>query len=163
MPVRDRQLLEKVANRFAMAEVPRRHDGTVRVTDIHPQEITLQADPKPVGNAVEEALRHLPVTPVPTRLNTDTLQFCGLELPTGNHISLGVAAANRGSSIDTGNTAAFDMTRTNPRHFTFGHGAHNRPDRRSPSTTCGATRSVRTPSTPRRRRYGSSALGRSAQ
>jgi cytochrome P450 len=40
----------------------------------------LRADPSLVGNAVEEVLRYLPVTPLLTRLNTEPMTFDGVEI-----------------------------------------------------------------------------------
>jgi cytochrome P450 len=77
-----------------------------------------------VGNAVEEILRFLPVTPLLTRLNTEALTFDGVDLPERTYISLGVAAANRDMTFNTGDASEFDVSRPNPRHLTFGHGAH---------------------------------------
>ena len=77
-----------------------------------------------VGNAVEEILRFLPVTPLLTRLNTEALTFDGVDLPERTYISLGVAAANRDTTFNTGDALEFDVSRPNPRHLTFGHGAH---------------------------------------
>ncbi|OBJ21358.1 cytochrome P450 [Mycobacterium colombiense] len=77
-----------------------------------------------VGNAVEEILRFLPVTPLLTRLNTEGLTFDGVDVPERTYISLGVAAANRDPTFNSGDAMTFDVSRPNPRHFTFGHGAH---------------------------------------
>jgi cytochrome P450 len=77
-----------------------------------------------VGNAVEEILRFLPVTPLLTRLNTEALTFDGVDVPERTYISLGVAAANRDTTFNTGDALEFDVSRPNPRHLTFGHGAH---------------------------------------
>jgi 2-hydroxy-5-methyl-1-naphthoate 7-hydroxylase len=64
------------------------------------------------------------VTPLLTRLNTEALTFDGVDVPERTYISLGVAAANRDSTLNTGDALTFDVSRPNPRHFTFGHGAH---------------------------------------
>jgi cytochrome P450 len=84
----------------------------------------LRADPSLVGNAVEEVLRYLPVTPLLTRLNTEPMTFDGVEIAERTYISLGVAAANRSAKLNSGDPTLFDVTRPSPRHFTFGHGAH---------------------------------------
>lgn len=91
----------------------------------HPEQWNrLRDDRVLVGNAVEEILRFLPVTPLLTRLNTEALTFDGVDVPERTYISLGVAAANRDSTLNTGDSLTFDVSRPNPRHFTFGHGAH---------------------------------------
>jgi cytochrome P450 len=84
----------------------------------------LRADPTLVANAVEEILRFLPVTPLLTRLNTAPVIVDGVEIPERTYISLGVAAANRDRALNGGDPKNFDVARINPRHFTFGHGAH---------------------------------------
>jgi cytochrome P450 len=64
------------------------------------------------------------VTPLLTRLNTEALTFDGVDLPERTYISLGVAAANRDMTFNTPDASEFDVSRPNPRHLTFGHGAH---------------------------------------
>jgi cytochrome P450 len=84
----------------------------------------LRLDLSLVGNAVEEVLRFLPVTPLLTRLNTEPIKFDGVDIAERTYISLGVAAANRDRALNEGDPMTFDVGRPSPRHFTFGHGAH---------------------------------------
>lgn len=85
---------------------------------------SLRADSDVVGCAVEEVLRFRPVTPLLTRLNTEPVQVGDTEIAEGTYISLGVAVANRDPALTDGDPSTFDVSRSTPRHFTFGHGAH---------------------------------------
>jgi len=84
----------------------------------------LREEPDLIGNAVEEILRFLPVTPFLTRLSTAPFTFDGVDVAAQSYISLGVASANRATGLNVGDPSTFDVARPTPRHFTFGHGVH---------------------------------------
>jgi cytochrome P450 len=91
----------------------------------HPDELAkLRADPSLVAAAVEEVARF--ETPIPSipRITTRELDVGGFVIPAGAYVAFSVPAANRDPRhfVDPDR---FDITRTDNRHFTFGHGVHH--------------------------------------
>ncbi|MCC6315739.1 MAG: cytochrome P450 [Thermomicrobiales bacterium] len=92
----------------------------------HPDELAkLQADPTAAKNAVEETLRYWgPVDFVGRRFAMEDMEIAGTDIPRGDQVSVGLAAANR----DPGkfaNPDAFDISRPDAtRHIAFGKGIH---------------------------------------
>jgi cytochrome P450 len=89
----------------------------------HPDQWALLAEqPELAGAAVEEVLRHEPVTPFGARILTDGVSYRDVEFPAGTVILVGAVTANR-ESIDP---PEFDITaeRKNARLLTFGAGVH---------------------------------------
>ena len=82
----------------------------------------LAEDPGLAGNAVEEVLRHEPVTPFGARILTADVSYRDVTFPAGSVIVIGAVTGNR----DGINPAEFDITveRTNARLLTFGAGVH---------------------------------------
>jgi cytochrome P450 len=89
----------------------------------HPDQWSRLGDsPELVGNAVEEVLRHEPVTPFGARILTAEVSYRGVTFPAGSVILIGAVTGNR-DGIDP---ADFDITadRGNARLLTFGAGVH---------------------------------------
>jgi cytochrome P450 len=88
----------------------------------HPDQWALLADkPELAAQAVEEVLRHEPVTPFGARILTADVSYRDITFPAGTLILIGAAVANR---EDSG--AEFDITasRAQERILTFGAGTH---------------------------------------
>jgi cytochrome P450 len=91
----------------------------------HPDEwAALREDPSLVPNAVEEVLRFSPVVPWLTRVCREPLEFRGQQFVAGDVLMLSVARANRDTELNPDRPDEFDVRRDNPRHITFGFGAH---------------------------------------
>ncbi|MDQ1746512.1 MAG: hypothetical protein QOD07_775 [Frankiaceae bacterium] len=89
----------------------------------HPDQwALLAARPDLAGAAVEEVLRHEPVTPFGARILTEAVSYRDIDFPAGTVILVGAVTANR-ESIDP---PEFDIAaqRTNARLLTFGAGVH---------------------------------------
>lgn len=89
----------------------------------HPKQWALLGEqPDLVGAAVEEVLRHEPVTPFGARILTADVTYRDVTFPAGAVILIGAVTGNR-DEIDP---ADFDITaeRRNARLLTFGAGAH---------------------------------------
>jgi cytochrome P450 len=104
-----------------------RHQSCLALTLFceHPEQWSLLRERRDlVPNAVEEALRFRPVTPLASRLNGAPLEHDGIEFPAGSFISLAAAAANRDPELNPDHPERFDVTRKDPSHYTFGFGPH---------------------------------------
>ncbi|MGA9857175.1 MAG: cytochrome P450 [Solirubrobacteraceae bacterium] len=96
----------------------------VRLLAVHPDQWELlRADPDGLAlAAVDEALRHEPITPFTARITTDELEYRGVTFPAGSIVLVSAWHANRqGVEPDT-----FDITadRGGARVLTFGAGIH---------------------------------------
>ena len=82
----------------------------------------LAEDPALASNAVDEVLRHEPVTPFGARILTADVSYRGLTFPAGSVILIGAVTGNK-DGIDP---PEFDITadRGNARLLTFGAGVH---------------------------------------
>jgi cytochrome P450 len=88
-----------------------------------PKQWALLAErPDLVGNAVEEVLRHEPVTPFGARILTADVTYRDVTFPAGSVILIGAVTGNR----DGVDPPELDITvdRTNARLLTFGAGVH---------------------------------------
>ena len=89
----------------------------------HPDQWSLLAErPELATSAVEEVLRHEPVTPFGARILTADVDYRDITFPAGSVILIGAVTGNR-DGIDPD---AFDITadRGNARLLTFGAGVH---------------------------------------
>ncbi|MGH3388748.1 MAG: cytochrome P450 [Actinomadura sp.] len=86
----------------------------------HPRQWTLlAADPELAGRAVQEVLRHEPITPFTARVCTEQVEHRGVVFPAGTIVAVCAERANR----ETGER--FDITaERDGRYLTFGAGAH---------------------------------------
>jgi len=95
---------------------------SLRLFAEHPDQWRLLADkPELAAQAVEEVLRHEPVTPFGARILTAEVTYRDITFPAGTLILVGAAVANRETSNDE-----FDITadRARERILTFGAGTH---------------------------------------
>ena len=89
----------------------------------HPEQWALLArEPERVPAAVEEVLRHAPITPFTARLTTADVVHRGVRFPAGTVVMVAAWSANR----DGAGPDAFDITAERPgaRLLTFGAGVH---------------------------------------
>ncbi|MEN8183553.1 MAG: cytochrome P450 [Myxococcota bacterium] len=90
----------------------------------HPDQLALlRDDPGLVENAVEEVLRFDPPVQLTARLVAEEFEFRGRRFEKGQEIVLLLAAANRDPSANP-EPGRFDVTRSEVRHLSFGHGLH---------------------------------------
>jgi cytochrome P450 len=104
-----------------------RHQSCLAVTVFadHPDAWpVLRAQPELVPNAVEEAVRLRPVTPLLTRMNREPFAHAGVEYPPRTFISLAVAVANVDPQLNPDRPDQFDVRREESRHLSFGFGPH---------------------------------------
>jgi cytochrome P450 len=95
----------------------------IRLFAEHPEQWALLAErPDLVGDAVEEVLRHEPVTPFGARILTADVVYRDVTFPAGTLILIGAASGN----VDGVAPPVFDITadRSGARILTFGAGAH---------------------------------------
>ena len=94
----------------------------LRLFATHPDQWdALARSPELAPQAVEEILRHEPVTPFGARILTADVSYRDVTFPAGTVILIGAAVANRETAGDT-----FDITatRAGERILTFGAGTH---------------------------------------
>jgi cytochrome P450 len=96
---------------------------TMRLLAEHPEQwALLRADPSRAGAAVQEALRHEPITPFTARIVVEEIEHRGVTFPAGTVVLVASFAANRDGVADP---ERFDITRTDGgRLVTFGAGIH---------------------------------------
>lgn len=90
----------------------------------HPDQLRkLRDKPELVRNAVEEILRYdPPVTQIP-RITKGPCEIGGVGLEPGESLTVSVLSANHDEGLNP-KPERFDIERPDPRHFTFGGGAH---------------------------------------
>ena len=87
------------------------------------QRRTVYEDRSLIPRVIDETLRFEPTGHAIARYVTRDTTFYGTTVPAGSAMLLSMAAANRDSRRYT-NPEAFDITRTDITHLTFGHGLH---------------------------------------
>jgi cytochrome P450 len=93
----------------------------------HPEALDrLRADPSLVPAAVDEMLRWEPPLGVLPRLAPFDTVVAGEEVPAGTFVLMGIASANRDSSVHD-DPDRFDIDRHPARLLTFGFGSHHCP------------------------------------
>jgi cytochrome P450 len=107
---------------------------TVRLLTEHPQQWqALVADPTLASQAVEEGLRHEPITPFTARITTEEVEFRGVTFPADTIVMVCAFTGNRdlGDAQGSADADAFDITATDRRSasssarpLTFGAGVH---------------------------------------
>lgn len=95
---------------------------------LHPdQALLLRRQPELIPNAVEELLRYdSPMEFTPMRIAARELTLGGVTIPRGGLVSIAFASAARDASScpHMADLDALRVTRTQPRHLSFGHGIH---------------------------------------
>ncbi|MBV9605224.1 MAG: cytochrome P450 [Solirubrobacterales bacterium] len=98
---------------------------TVRLLAEHPDQWqVLRSDPRGLaGAAVEEALRHEPITPFTARILVEAVEYRGVSFPAGSIVLVSAWHAHRAGRDDADE---FDLTadRGRDRLLTFGAGIH---------------------------------------
>jgi cytochrome P450 len=98
----------------------------VRLLAQHPDQWRLlRAEPALAANAVEEALRHEPITPFTARITTEEVSFRDVSFPSGTIVLVCAFTGNRDMPGE-GDPEEFDITadRGRARALTFGAGVH---------------------------------------
>jgi len=91
---------------------------------MHPEQwAALRAEPHLVDNAVEEVLRYESPTSGVSRRLREVRDYEGVSIGVGEPVFLQVQSANRDERA-MASADRFDVTRHEPRHLTFGAGAH---------------------------------------
>ncbi|MGW4567185.1 cytochrome P450 family protein [Streptomyces sp. NPDC004561] len=91
----------------------------------HPEQLAaLRADPSLLDGAVEEMLRHEgPVENATFRFAAEPLEIGGTAIARGDHVMIGLSAAQRDGARFT-DPDRFDIRRDTRGHLAFGHGIH---------------------------------------
>ncbi|WP_042368552.1 cytochrome P450 family protein [Streptacidiphilus neutrinimicus] len=91
----------------------------------HPEQAALlRGRPELLPGAVEEFLRFdAPVDQTPLRFAVRDVELGGVLIPKGSALTVSLAAVGRDPSV-LGDPAELDVTRTDGRHLSFGHGIH---------------------------------------
>lgn len=108
--------------------------GNVTTTDLlgngvfallqHPEQLQkLRANPALMPTAIEEILRYDSPVTIVSRVSTDKTRIDGCPFHAGEGFTLLLDAANHDPALHE-DPHAFDIERTNKRHYSFGGGAH---------------------------------------
>jgi cytochrome P450 len=98
-------------------------NGLYRLLE-HPEQLAhLRADPALVPGAVEEMLRYDPPILFTSRIARRDLTISGVEVAADQLIMVNLVAANH-DPLRFDDPSRFDVTRTEVRHLSFGHGLH---------------------------------------
>jgi len=90
----------------------------------HPEQLALlRADPGRVPDAIEEMLRYDPPILFTSRVARRDLTIAGVDVAADQLVMLNLTAANH-DPAHVDDPARFDVTRTDGRHLSFGHGLH---------------------------------------
>ncbi|MEV0116976.1 cytochrome P450 [Streptomyces sp. NPDC050844] len=100
--------------------------GTLHSLLSHPDQLALlRSDPRLVGGAVEESLRHnSPVHATAFRFAAEPLDLAGTRMAAGDSVLISLAAASR-DPLHFPEPDRFDLTRRAQGHLGFGHGLHH--------------------------------------
>lgn len=109
------------------------HETTVNLLDqaitallTHPAQLAMIRDGRvPWADAIEETLRwQAPVANLPLRYAVEDIAVADVVIRQGDAILAGYAAAGRDPAVHGHDAGAFDVTRTDKAHVSFGYGAH---------------------------------------
>jgi cytochrome P450 len=90
----------------------------------HPEQLELlQTRRELIPNAIEEMLRFEPPVQAFSRIVLKDFEYKGHQFRKNQALMLFYAAANRDPGLNE-NPQIFDVTRNNPKHVSFGYGAH---------------------------------------
>ncbi|WP_042382984.1 cytochrome P450 family protein [Streptacidiphilus melanogenes] len=99
-------------------------NATAALLDHPEQAALLRERPELLSGAVEEFLRFdAPVDQTPLRFASRDVELGGVLIPKGSAVTVSLAAVGRDPSTH-GNPGELDVTRTDGRHLSFGHGIH---------------------------------------
>ncbi|HJP77808.1 MAG TPA: cytochrome P450 [Pseudonocardiaceae bacterium] len=110
------------------------HETTVNLLDqaifallTHPGQLALvRSGERTWAEVTEEALRwQAPVAYLPLRYAVEDIEADGVTIHKGDAILAAYAAANQDPAHYGEHAAAFDVTRENKQHLSFGHGVHH--------------------------------------
>ena len=90
----------------------------------HPEQLALLQERRElIPNAIEEMLRYEPPVQAFSRIVLKDFEYKGYQFKKGQVVILFYAAANRDPNLNE-NPQVFDIERDDPKHVSFGYGAH---------------------------------------
>jgi cytochrome P450 len=98
-------------------------NGMYRLLEHPEQRDLLTREPQRIAGAVEEMLRYDPPIIFTSRIATEPLQVGGVPVVADQLVMLNLTAANH-DPAQFHEPARFDVTRSEVRHLSFGHGVH---------------------------------------
>jgi cytochrome P450 len=94
---------------------------------VHPDQRAMVADGRASwDDVIEETLRaESPINMLPLRYAVEDIEVDGTVIPKGEPILVGFGAIGRDPAIHGSTGDAWDITRANKEHLSFGYGTHN--------------------------------------
>lgn len=101
-------------------------DNAITQLVTHPEQLALVTSGQVSWEEViEEVLRmQSPLASLPLRFAVETIELDGVTIPKGDPILINYAALGRDPALHGESAGAFDITRENKEHLSFGHGPH---------------------------------------
>jgi cytochrome P450 len=101
-------------------------DNAITQLLTHPDQLELvKSGQVSWDDVIEEVLRmESPLASLPMRFAVEDIQLDGVTIPKGDPILINYAALGRDPALHGESAGAFDLTRPNKEHLSFGHGAH---------------------------------------
>lgn len=101
-------------------------DNAITQLVTHPEQLALvKSGQVSWEEVIEEVLRmQSPLASLPLRFAVATIELDGVTIPKGDPILINYAALGRDPALHGESAGAFDITRENKEHLSFGHGAH---------------------------------------
>jgi 2-hydroxy-5-methyl-1-naphthoate 7-hydroxylase len=94
---------------------------------VHPEQRMMLEDGRATwDDVIEETLRaESPINMLPLRYAVEDIEVDGVTIPKGDPILVGFGAIGRDQSVHGDSADAWDITRSNKAHLSFGYGTHN--------------------------------------
>lgn len=101
-------------------------DNAITQLLTHPEQLELvKSGQVSWEDVIEEVLRlESPLASLPMRFAVKDIQLDGVTIPKGDPILINYSALGRDPALHGESAGAFDVTRQNKEHLSFGHGAH---------------------------------------
>jgi 2-hydroxy-5-methyl-1-naphthoate 7-hydroxylase len=94
---------------------------------VHPEQRMMLEDGRATwDDVIEETLRaESPINMLPLRYAVEDIEVDGVTIPKGDPILVGFGAIGRDQNVHGDTADAWDITRSNKAHLSFGYGTHN--------------------------------------